>query len=140
MLRQHKLRRLCPLRAGDVAAYLAAMKLHMRSYLTLFLVLVVTLTAHSAGAMRGMQDATGQMVICSGSGPVVISVDADGQPARAPGNCPDCIALGMDALAPVSHMQLALRRPQGNARPLTPARIQSRMPLRACARAPPFVC
>ena len=116
------------------------MKLHMRSYLTLFLVLAVTLTAHSAGAMRGMRDATGQMVICSGTGPVVIYVDADGQPARAPGNCPDCITLSMDALAPPLPVQLALREPQGKAQLLTPEHIQSRMPLRACARAPPLVC
>jgi len=128
------------LQAAVSAAYLAAMKLHMCSYLTLLLVLAVTLTAHSAGAMRGMRDAAGQIVICTGTGPVVIYVDADGQPARAPENCPDCIMLGMDAMAPPVHMQLAMRGPRGKAQPLVSDRIQSRMPLRACARAPPFVC
>jgi hypothetical protein len=140
LLRQRKLRRLCPLRAECPAAYLAAMTLHMRSYLTLFLVLAVTLTAHSAGAMRGMRDATGQIVICSGAGPVVIYVDADGQPARAPGNCPDCITLSMEALVAPELVQLYMRRPQGRAQRPAQVRIQSRMTFQACARSPPFVC
>ena len=115
------------------------MKLHMRSYLTLILVLAVTLTAHSAGAMRGMRDAAGQVVICSGTGPVVIYVDADGQPARTPGNCPDCIMLGMDLSVAPEQMPMAMPRPKG--RTQVPAQVpnQSRMILNACARAPPFV-
>jgi len=128
------------LQVDSLEAYLAAMKLHMRSYLTLFLVLAVTLTAHSAGAMRGMRDATGQVVICSGTGPVVIYVDADGQPARTPVNCPDCITLNIDAMAAPEQVQLAMRRPQVKVQQPARVRIQSRMPLQACARAPPFVC
>ena len=116
------------------------MKLHLRSYLTMFLVLAVTLTAHSAGAMRGMRDATGQIVICSGTGPVVIYVDADGQPARAPGNCPDCITLNMDLTVGPQQAPLTARQPQVMAQQSQRAWIQSRMPLLACARAPPFVC
>ncbi|WP_240931831.1 hypothetical protein [Parasedimentitalea denitrificans] len=112
----------------------------MRSYLTLFLVLAVTLTAHSAGAMRGMRDATGQVVICSGTGPVVIYVDADGQPARAPGNCPDCITLGLDLSVVPEQVALAMPRPKGRVQLPAQVRIQSRMILNACARAPPFVC
>mgnify|MGYP000008375647 CR=1 FL=1 len=116
------------------------MKLHMRSYLTLILVLAVTLTAHSAGAMRGMRDATGQMVICSGTGPVVIYVDADGQPARAPGNCPDCIMLAMDLSVAPEQMPMAMPRPKGRVQQSTQVRLSSRMVLQARARAPPFVC
>ncbi|PCJ08223.1 MAG: hypothetical protein COB16_07740 [Rhodobacteraceae bacterium] len=121
-----------------VAAYLAAMRLYLRSYLTLFLVLAVTLTAHSAGAMRGMRDAAGQMVICSGSGPMVIYVDSDGQPARAPYDCPDCISMSVDALTPpLQHRQVApvpLRTTALRAE----IWVQSRMPIRATARAPPL--
>ena len=116
------------------------MKRHMRSYLTLLLVLAVTLTAHSAGAMRGMRDATGQVVICSGTGPVVIYVDAEGQPARAPGNCPDCITLSMDATTAPEQVQLAMPRPTGGLQYFPQPSVQSRMPLEACARAPPFAC
>ncbi len=140
LLLQRKLRRFWPLQANSVAAYLVAMKLPMRSYLTLLLVLTVTLTAYSAGAMGGMRDATGQMVICSGTGPVVIYVDADGQPARVPGDCPDCMPLSLDALAPPQQLQIILPRPQGREPAAAPLRIQTRLRLRACARAPPFVC
>lgn len=115
------------------------MRLRLPSYLTLLLVLAVTLTAHSAGAMRGMRDATGQMVICSGSGPVVVYVDSDGQPARAPHDCPDCIAQGLDALAPFQQPHPIAPEPMRRIVQSDRARIQSRMPLRASARSPPFV-
>ena len=120
-------------------AYLVAMKLRLPSYLTLFLVLAITLTAHSAGAMLGMRDATGQIVICSGSGPVVVYVDSDGQPAKAPHDCPDCIPLALDALAPVQ--QLHPIAPEPMRRVVQPKNtcVLSRMPLRASARSPPFI-
>jgi len=120
------------------AAYLAAMTLHFRSYLTLFLVLAVTLTAHSAGALQGVRDATGQIVICSGSGPLVIYVDSDGQPARAPHDCPDCITLGMDALAPSQRPQHVVPEPMRRVDQPEQIRVLSRMPLRASARSPPI--
>ncbi|OUS37378.1 hypothetical protein A9Q94_06070 [Rhodobacterales bacterium 56_14_T64] len=114
------------------------MTLHFRSYLTLFLVLAVTLTAHSAGALQGMRDATGQIVICSGSGPLVIYVDSDGQPARAPHDCPDCITLGMDALAPSQRPQHVAPEPLCRVDHPVQIRVHSRMPLRASARSPPI--
>jgi len=114
------------------------MTLHFRSYLTLFLVLAVTLTAHSAGALQGVRDATGQIVICSGSGPLVIYVDSDGQPARAPHDCPDCITLGMDALAPSQRPQHVVPEPMRRVDQPEQIRVLSRMPLRASARSPPI--
>lgn len=139
LLFPRKLPQFCSLRPLYSAAYLDAMTLHFRSYLTLFLVLAVTLTAHSAGAMRGMRDATGQLVICSGAGPVVIYVDADGQPARTPQDCPDCVNLSMDVLAAYP---LGLLIGQGPySRVILPDRreLQPPIPFQASARAPPFV-
>lgn len=72
----------------------------MRSYLAIALSLVMVLTAHSASAMMGMRDATGQMVICTGEGTTTVYVDADGQPTKPPHDCPDCVMLVLDAGAP----------------------------------------
>lgn len=41
-----------------------------------------------AQARTGM---AGQIVICTGAGPVSISVDADEAPGHAPHDCPDCL-------------------------------------------------
>ncbi|MDE4133693.1 hypothetical protein PXK00_11250 [Phaeobacter sp. QD34_3] len=71
----------------------------LRIYIGIFLSLAVVLTAHSAAAMRGAQDATGQMVICTGTGPVAIYVDSDGQPVSAPHYCPDCVMHILDLAA-----------------------------------------
>lgn len=138
LLLQHKLPQFSALQRRRSAAYLAAMTLHFRSYLALFLVLAVTLTAHSAGALQGMRDATGQIVICSGSAPLVIYVDNDGQPARAPHDCPECIMLGMDALAPSQQPQHVAPEPLRRVDQPEQLRVHSRMPLRASARSPPF--
>ena len=40
---------------------------------------------------RGASAATGQMVICTGTGPVVVYIDDEGQPTAAPHICPDCV-------------------------------------------------
>jgi len=137
LLLQHKPLQFSALQHRRSAAYLAAMTLHFRSYLTLFLALAVTLTAHSAGALQGMRDATGQIVICSGSGPQVIYVDSDGQPARVPHDCPDCITPGMDALAPSQRPQHVSPEPMRRVDQPKQIGVHSRMPLRASARSPP---
>jgi hypothetical protein len=64
--------------------------LMLRRYLASLLVAALVLTGHSAAA-RGMTDATGQMVLCTGNGPVTVYVDADGQPTKPPHYCPDCL-------------------------------------------------
>lgn len=63
----------------------------VRAYLAVFLALTVLLTAHSAAAMRAARDATGQLVLCTSSGPVSVYVDAEGQPTDAPHVCPECL-------------------------------------------------
>jgi len=74
----------------------------LRIFVGIILSLAVVLTAHSAAAMRGAQDASGQMVICTGTGPVTIYVDSEGQPTGPPHYCPDCIMHLLDASAPAS--------------------------------------
>jgi len=57
--------------------------------LPLALSLFVILTGQGVAVSRGMDRAVGQMVLCTGKGPVVIYMDAEGQPTQAPHFCPD---------------------------------------------------
>jgi hypothetical protein len=61
-----------------------------RTYLALSLALMLALTGQSMAVARGATDAAGQMVLCTGTGPVTIFVDENGEPTSAPHICPDC--------------------------------------------------
>ncbi|MBU2983614.1 hypothetical protein KO498_17535 [Lentibacter algarum] len=62
----------------------------LRSYLAIVLSLALVLTGGAMVQARMVNPATGLMVLCSGSGPIVMLVDAQGQPTSAPHLCPDC--------------------------------------------------
>lgn len=53
------------------------------------LALILALTSQGMAVARGASAATGQMVLCTGAGPVAIYLDADGAPTSAPHICPD---------------------------------------------------
>lgn len=61
----------------------------MRLFISICLALVLALTSQSMVTARGAAAATGQMVLCTGAGPLAIYVDAQGQPTSAPHICPD---------------------------------------------------
>ena len=61
----------------------------LRSLSALVLALMLALTGQSMAVARGASAATGQMVLCTGAGPVAIYVDAQGKPTSAPHICPD---------------------------------------------------
>ncbi|MEP2030756.1 MAG: hypothetical protein ABJI96_18840 [Paracoccaceae bacterium] len=63
---------------------------HLRSHLAFFLVVVMVLTAHSMAVARGSAMSMGQIVLCTGTGPVLVNVDEDGQPVSPPHICPEC--------------------------------------------------
>lgn len=56
---------------------------------SLTLALVLALTSQSMAVARGAAPATGQMVLCTGAGTVMVYTDAEGQPTSAPHICPD---------------------------------------------------
>lgn len=58
--------------------------------IAIFLTLVLAVTGQSMAVARGASAATGQMVLCTGSGPLAIYVDAQGNLTSAPHICPDC--------------------------------------------------
>ncbi|WP_336510113.1 hypothetical protein [Ruegeria lacuscaerulensis] len=61
----------------------------LKYLLPYMLSLLVVLTGQSVAASRGVDAAVGQMVLCTGTGPVVVYMDAEGQPTQPPHYCPD---------------------------------------------------
>ena len=66
-----------------------------------FLVLVIAFTSVELAAARGQNAAVGTMVICTGTGPVHILVDENGEPTGGVMICPDY------ALAFLAHVTTA---------------------------------
>jgi hypothetical protein len=114
-----------------------AMARFLRISLALMLALVVTLTGHASASAQGARDASGQMVICSGTGPVTIYVDEDGQPTKAPHFCPDCVMHLLDAVAGPDAVVLPAYGGQAFDRLLGAVGSSPVMRLAATARAPP---
>lgn len=109
----------------------------LRISLAVMLALVVTLTGHVSASVKGSRDATGQMVICSGSGPVIIYTDEDGQPAQAPHYCPDCVMHLLDAVAGPGALELRLYAGQVFEAPWVLVQSSHLLRVKASARAPP---
>ncbi|KIC43352.1 hypothetical protein RA27_08770 [Ruegeria sp. ANG-R] len=108
-----------------------------RSLLPFALSLLVAFTGLGIAESRGIDRAVGQMVLCTGSGPVVVYMDEDGQPTRAPHYCPDYALSLLGAvhqaqidvpLAPPLTQPVFLRRSE--------SQISAPLPQRP-ARAPP---
>lgn len=89
----------------------------MTRVLTLTLALLIAVTSQQMAIARGVaMDAHGQIILCTGQGPVAVVVDRDGQPIDGTGGivhiCPDCALTLLAAMEtpdarpiPVVHMQ-----------------------------------
>lgn len=65
--------------------------------LAMVLMLMLALTSVTMSSNRGQtRNAAGQIVLCTGTGPVSVQVDKNGQPIEPVHICPDC-ALAMFA-------------------------------------------
>ncbi|MDA7966660.1 hypothetical protein [Ruegeria sp.] len=115
------------------------MKQLNRIILSMILSCLIILTGQGVAASRGVDRAVGQMVLCTGHGPVVIYMDAEGQPTSAPHFCPD-YALAL--LGAVPEAQPDLPHGPGRAGHETQQRseglIAAPVPRRP-ARAPPAI-
>lgn len=60
-----------------------------RGLSSLLLALVLALTSQSMAVARGATAASDRIVLCTGTGPMAIYVDAEGKPTHAPHICPD---------------------------------------------------
>ncbi|MDJ0629376.1 MAG: hypothetical protein QNJ44_14045 [Rhodobacter sp.] len=108
-------------------------------FLGICLALIVALTSGAMAVARGQNAAAGSIVICAGTGPVSVRIDADGRPVGPAHICPDCALHLMDAAAPpVSEVVAPANRPAALApdAPVTAAASRTDTPR---ARAPPSV-
>ncbi|MEZ5714099.1 MAG: hypothetical protein R3D85_02320 [Paracoccaceae bacterium] len=91
------------------------MKRTLRTYLGLLLAVLLAFTGQSMAVARGMPMAAGEVVLCTGQGPVTVEVDENGQPTGKTHICPDC-ALSLFAYAADRPVQPP--RPSGRAEAL----------------------
>ncbi len=83
------------------------MKSRLPNLFALFLAGLIALTSVSMSLARGqMRDASGSMVLCTGTGPMTVQVDREGQPIGPMPICPDCAFSFVDALATVPAFSL----------------------------------
>ena len=106
----------------------------MRLFPSLLLALALVLTGQGMAMARGGSAASGQMVICTGTGPMVVHVDAQGQPTHAPVLCPDAAlhaplaaalsrpAVPASRIAYVPPSQPAPTKARNHAKPTPPSR------------------
>jgi len=71
----------------------------LRQPLAILLVAVLVLTGHSMAIARGMPMPADQIELCTGSGPVMMPVDAEGNPTGAAHICPDFSLSLLNAVA-----------------------------------------
>ncbi len=101
--------------------------------------LLVVLTGQGLAASRGMDRAVGHMVLCTGTGPVVVYMDAEGQPTRPPHYCPDYALSVLGAIAEVDQV-LPTAPDRVQPTPVREAQSLVASPVPASpARAPPVV-
>ena len=113
------------------------MKTRCHTVLAFVLSLTVILTGQGVAASRSVDHVAGQMVLCTGAGPVVVYVDKDGQPTQAPHYCPDYAPTLLGAIF-TAHPELPTA-PNG-ARDFVPSHAQNLIVARvlcSLARAPP---
>jgi hypothetical protein len=72
----------------------------LRTYLALALTLLLALTSQTMAVAQGAPHPVGQAVLCTGTGPVTVLVDAEGQPTGKVHICPDCALGVMDGVLP----------------------------------------
>jgi hypothetical protein len=77
-------------RICQAGGYIAVMIAMLRPFTAFLMTLALLLMGQGAAAARGLPGPDGSIVICTGSGPVVIFVNAEGEPAAPPHICPDC--------------------------------------------------
>jgi len=110
------------------------MKRHLFSIL---MVLVLMLTSQSMAVARGASAATGQMVLCTGNGPLAVYVDVSGAPTSAPHICPDsALNVLFEVAAPEFNAPQRVLCFEVGCTMARPARLAARVPTPP-SRAPP---
>lgn len=114
------------------------MRVIKRPILAGLMALVLALTGHSMASARAASGPAGQIILCTGTGPITVLTDADGQPMAHPHICPDC---AMTVFAGLADVPALPRPPEGSAQ-IEPLRARSAVHARAAplphARGPPL--
>lgn len=113
------------------------MKRLLRPLFGLCVALVLTMTAQTMAVARGADAPAGEMVLCTGSGPVVVQFDAQGNPVGPVHYCPDCALALFDMAASAGMPGLARLWSDLSLRPIQPLPGQVSDLLALRARGPP---
>jgi len=92
---------------------------HLRPVTALLFALLLAISSGTMAVARGQATSVGTMVLCTGSGPASVPVDAEGKPTGPAHICPDCAlslfaahaAPSPDPVRPVADAALAASAP-----------------------------
>ena len=94
------------------------MKRSLRPHIGAFLAVMLAVTGQSMAVARGMPNAAGEIILCTGAGAVSILVDENGQPAEKLHICPD---FALTLFAQAAEQPALPARPLGAVEKLAPA-------------------
>ncbi len=109
-----------------------------RPMMALGLALCLALTGQRMAVARGATAATGQMVLCRGTGSAIVHTDKDGRPTSAPHVCPECALILLTAVLPLDALPTPDLATVRRAMPATTARRQAARRIADRTRAPPL--
>ena len=111
----------------------------LRTQISILLIAVLVLTGHSMAIARGMPTASGFMELCTGIGPVMTPVDADGNPTGHSHICPEFSLSLMDVVALVPVLAAPVETRGRRIEEVYEASFRLIRAVEALARAPPAV-
>jgi hypothetical protein len=110
----------------------------IRHSISALVVALLVLTAQSAAVARGSSMIADQIVLCTGTGPVIVNTDQNGTPVGPAHICPDCvISFGVDVLPAIAAAQPAFAELELHWAGLDALATQTGAPAHR-ARAPPL--
>lgn len=111
-----------------------------RTIKAVLVALLLIVTSQSMAVARGtMRDATGAVVICTGTGPITVLTDADGQPVGPAHICPDCALSLIAGTVAAFDLQPPAQKMHRFDPPRVSWSVHDMVPPQACARGPPLV-
>lgn len=104
----------------------------------LTLCLLLVLTGQALAIARGAPLPVGQVELCTGSGPVMVSIGADGAPVTPPHYCPEGVLSLLQAVAALEWAAPVRTLTRVVAEPVAPWRAPSLRRAVARSRGPPL--
>lgn len=111
----------------------------LHKQIAILLVAVLVLTGHSMAIARGLPTASGAMELCTGDGPVMVAIDAEGNPTGHSHICPEFSLSLLDAVPPVPVLAAPLGMAGQKIKDSHEVSFRVIRAVAASARAPPLV-